>query len=163
MILAGLTLSRDDRRRADAGRTEQHADYASQREGGRGSRRSGIAQAREQCEREDDNDTGDHLAHEEGIDIDEYVAADRNSDAGRGRQIKQHPPVEARPCIRKHDQRGGGFQHQSNLHETGFDNLHAGCSRVFRVSKPGQHFVGRHDITELLDDVFQSAPMLVVR
>jgi hypothetical protein len=51
----------------------------------------------------------------------------------------------------------------SNLHETGFDGLHARRSRVFRVSQPGQHFVGRHDITELLDDVFQSAPMLVVR
>src|SRR5262249_33690922 len=41
--------------------------------------------------------------------------------------------------------------------------LRARPSRVFRVSKPGQPRVGRHDITELLDDVFQSAPMFVIR
>ena len=35
--------------------------------------------------------------------------------------------------------------------------------RVLKMPQPDQHLVGSHDITELLDDVFQGAAMLVVR
>jgi hypothetical protein len=40
---------------------------------------------------------------------------------------------------------------------------HQLCPRVLKVPQPDQHLIGSHDITELLDDVFQSAPMFVVR
>ena len=40
--------------------------------------------------------------------------------------------------------------------------LSGGYSRWFSICRSREHLIGRHDVAELLDHVFQSAPMLVV-
>ena len=91
------------------------------------------------------------------------------SDSGRGAQPfdlfrstlaldKKHTTMRsaARDAIKRLEQ-------MVSMGLRSISGLRARPSRVFRVAKPRQHLVGRHDITELLDDVFQSAPMFVIR